>query len=153
MPAQDFFSLVLARLAEHAKEMAGTTPPKEGTHHHTLSASVISRKEKNKQQLVMTVENFTNPFIEQSNDLFNLATKVVMPSKVKEDILEQSEIGQKLFETFVKDRIQTGKINLWPLMKKRKLQTWKTMGRKIKVSSAGQIVEFCTHDNDKQKPT
>ena len=132
----------LARLAEDAKEMAGTTPAKEGTHHHTLSASVISREEKNIEKLVATMENFTNPFIEQSNDLFNLVTKVVMPSKVKEDLLEQSEIGQKLFETFVKDRIQTGQINLWSPMKKRKLQTWKTTGKKIKVSSAGQIVEL-----------
>ena len=93
----------LARLAVDAKEMAETTPAKEGTHHHTLSASVISREEKNIEQLVTTMENFTNPFIEQSNDLFNLVIKVVMPSKVKEDLLEQSEIGQKLFETFVKD--------------------------------------------------
>ena len=132
----------LARLAEDAKEMAGTTPAKEGTHHHTLSASVISREEKNIEQLVKTMENFMNPFIERSNDLFNLVKKVVIPSKVKEDLLEQSEIGQKLFETFVKDRIQTGQINLWSPMKKRKLQTWKTTEKKIKVSSAGQIVEL-----------
>ena len=77
--------------------------------------------------------------IEQSNDLFNLVTKVVTPSKVKEDLLEQCEI---LFEKFVKDRIQSGEINLWSLMKKRKLQTWKTMGKKIKVSSNGQILEL-----------
>ena len=36
----------LARLAADAKEMAETTPVKEGTHQHTLSASVISCKEK-----------------------------------------------------------------------------------------------------------
>ena len=42
------------------------------------------------------MENFTNPFIEQSNDLFNLVKKVVMPSKVKDDLLEQRVIGQKL---------------------------------------------------------
>ncbi|KAL9957037.1 hypothetical protein ACROYT_G038621, partial [Oculina patagonica] len=49
----------LARLAEDAKEMAGTTPAKEGTRHHTLSASVISREEKNIEQLVTTMEDFT----------------------------------------------------------------------------------------------
>ena len=92
--------------------------------------------------MVTTLENFTNPFIEQSNDLFNPVTKVVTPSKVKEDLLEQCEIGQNLFEKFVKDRIQSGEINLWSPMKKRKLQTWKTMGKKIKVSSNGQILEL-----------
>ena len=30
----------LARLAEDAEEKVGTTPAKEGSHHHTLSASV-----------------------------------------------------------------------------------------------------------------
>ena len=59
--------------------------------------------------------------------------------------MEQCEIGQNLFEKFekfVKDRIQSGEINLWSPMKKRKLQTWKTMGKKIKVSINGQILEL-----------
>ena len=78
-----------------------------------------------------------NLFIERNNGLFHVVTKVVMPSKVKKDLLEKSEIDQKLFETLVKDRNKSGNINLWSPMKKRKLQTWKTMGKKIKVSSAG----------------
>ena len=118
--------------------MAETTQAKEGTHHHTLSTPVmISREEKNIEQVITTIQNFTNPFVEQSNGLFHVVTKVVMPSKVKKDLLEQSEIGQKLFDTFAKDRIKSGNIDLWSPMKKRKLQTWKTMGKKIKVSSAG----------------
>ena len=78
--------------------MAETTQAKEGTHHHTLSTPVmISREEKNIEQVITTIQNFTNPFVEQSNGLFHVVTKVVMPSKVKKDLLEQSEIGQKLF--------------------------------------------------------
>jgi len=126
----------LAWFAQDAKKVAETTLAKEGTHHHTLSTPVICREEKNIEQVITTIQNFTNPFIEQSNGLFHVVTKVVMPSKAKKGLLEQSEIGQKLFETFVKDRIKSGNINLWSPMKKRKLQTWKTMGKKIKVSSA-----------------
>ncbi|KAL9981410.1 hypothetical protein ACROYT_G010111 [Oculina patagonica] len=48
----------LAHLAEDAKEMAGTIPAKEGTRHHILSASVISREEKNVEQLITTMEDF-----------------------------------------------------------------------------------------------
>lgn len=44
----------LARLSEDAKEMSGTTPAKEGNHHHTLSASIIFREEKNLEKLVTT---------------------------------------------------------------------------------------------------
>ena len=136
--ARTNFFLIAPELAQDAKKVAETTLAKEGSHHHTLSTPVmISREEKNIEQVITTIQNFTNPFIEQSNGLFHVVTKVVMPSKDKKDLLEQSEIGQKLFETFVKDRIKSGNINRWSSMKKRKLQTWKTTGKKIKVSSAG----------------
>ena len=123
----------LARLAEEAKE---------GTHHHTLTTSVISRKEKNIAQLVKTIGNFANPFTQENDELFNLVTKVVAPEKVKKDLVGQSGIGEKLFETFVKDRVQSGKFGIWTPMKKRKLQTWKTMGKKIKLSISGQTIEL-----------
>ena len=58
------------------------------------------------------------------------------------------------------ESIQTEQTNLWSPIKERKLQTWKTTRKKIKVSSAGQIVELqerqkpvCTHDGDmKSRP-
>ena len=46
-------------------------------------------------------------------DLFNLVTKVVLLEEVKDDLCSQSAIGFKLFTVFVKERIQTGKENLW----------------------------------------
>lgn len=33
-----------------------------------------------------TIETFTNPFADESSDLFNLVTKVVMPVNIKEDV-------------------------------------------------------------------
>ena len=96
----------LARLAEEAKEMAGTSTANQSTHHHSLSASRLSHKEKNIEKLSNTMESFTNPFKQESNKLFNLVTKVVVPEKVQKDLVGQNEIGQKLFDTFVRDRIQ-----------------------------------------------
>ena len=32
-----------------------------------------------------TIDTFTNPFADESSDLFNLVTKVVMPHNIKED--------------------------------------------------------------------
>ena len=80
----------LARLAEQAKEMAGTSS-KKGKHHDAIT-SVRNRQEKNIEQLVDCINRFTNPFSEESEDLFNLVTKVVMPEKVKEDLCQQSVI-------------------------------------------------------------
>ena len=111
----------LSRLAEEARSMAGTTSTHSSAHHHSLSASVFSREEKSIVQLLATMENFTNPFVEQSEELFNLVTNVVTPTQVKKDMSEQSSIGAKLFETFAKERFQLGTIGLWSKMKKRKL--------------------------------
>lgn len=109
----------LARLADEAKHMAGITSSKEGNHHHTLTASVHSREEKNIEQLLATLETFTNPFTEESDELFNLVTKIVAPDKVKADLTEQANIGLKLYQTFVKDRIKTQKVSVWSPMKKK----------------------------------
>lgn len=57
-----------------------------------------------------------------------------MLSKIKKNILEESEIGQKLFDNLAKERIKLGNINLWSPMKKKKLQTWKIWEKKIQVS-------------------
>ena len=89
-----------------------------------------------------TIETFTNPFADESSDLVNLVTKVVMPDNIKEVMCNQSIIGQTLFDTFVKDRIQSEKVNIWSTMKKRKLCTWKTNARKVKVSSKEKLIEL-----------
>lgn len=66
-----------------------------------------------RRHLITTLRYFADPFSEQSNDLFNLVTEVVVPEKIKEDPCNhESHIGQKLFEAFLCDRIQSNKTNL-----------------------------------------
>ena len=43
---------------------------------------------------------------------------------------------------FVKERLQEGKINFWAPMKKQKLQTWKTEGKKVKLGTSNNILEL-----------
>ena len=50
----------------------------------------------------------------------------VMPVRVKEAVLEHDQIGQNLFNTFVKERIVERKLSVWSPMKKVNLHTWKT---------------------------
>ena len=107
----------LARLAEQAKQMAGSssTTPK---HHHTLANAVRLLQEKNIEQLKITIRGFTNPFLKESSDIFNLVTKVVMPKEVKRDMCQQSAIGKELYAKFVKERIQSCKYSIWSPLKK-----------------------------------
>lgn len=131
------------RLVKEVKEMARETANDDLTiHHHPLTASVISREEENIEQLLTTMENISNPFSQQCDQLFNRVTKAVMPDQVKEDLMEQTDIGQDLFGVFVKDRIQRGTVKIWESMKKRKLKPWKTVGNMTKIVGTTQTVEL-----------
>ncbi|KAK3733482.1 hypothetical protein QZH41_007067 [Actinostola sp. cb2023] len=130
----------LARLAEQANTLAGLSS-NHSRHHHNLTAADIQREEKRIEQLTSTIKIFTNPFSDHT-DLFNLVTKVVMTENAKKDLCQQRDIGRQLFEAYVKDRIQSGKVNLWSTMKKRKLLTWKSSGKTAKLSTPDKIVEL-----------
>ena len=54
--------------------MAGIDTPAQ-THHHSLSAAPMNRQVKNIKALTATIQRFTNPFEEQSQELLNLITK------------------------------------------------------------------------------
>ena len=63
--------------------MAGVSFSGEKNHHHALTTAVFSHAEKSVEKLLTTMESFTNPFDQESDALFNLVTKVVMPENVK----------------------------------------------------------------------
>ena len=103
------------------------------------------REDKNVKALMETIETFTNPFVGKRSDLFNHVTKVVMPDNVMEDLCSQTLIGQTLFDTFAKKRIQSGKVNIWSTMstvKKRKLCTWKSNAKEMNVSTKEKLIEL-----------
>jgi hypothetical protein len=54
--------------------MAGTIASDDiSIHHHTLTVSVTSREEKNIEQLLTTMENFTNPFPRRATSFSTLS--------------------------------------------------------------------------------
>ena len=110
--------------------------------HHNLTTAVLSREEKNVSKLTTTIRCYTEPFTEPGDDLFNLVTKVVMSEEVKRDLCVQSIERAKLLNMFFTERIQKGNESLWSPMKKRKLLTWKSTGKKTKVTANNKIVEL-----------
>ena len=58
------------------------------------------------------------------------------------DLCSQSEIGYKLFEDYLKERIQNKNINIWSPMKKKKLSTWKTTEKRVTVRKDQKVVEL-----------
>jgi hypothetical protein len=137
----------LARLAEEARNMSGLSKQKKKKEHHNLSSTVLEREERHIKKLKETIERFTNPFTEPSSDLFNLVTKVVVSDKIKDDLCSQSETGRKLAQTFVDERIKSNKVNLWAKMKKTKLLTWRSNGKKVKVPLKDKVIELTEDRN------
>ena len=130
----------LARLAEKAKEMSGMSACKTEKHHHSLSTAVWVCQEKHIEQLVTSFRNFINPFLDESSDLFNIATKVVMPDKVKEDLCQQSTVGTQLLSRFVEERVTTGTYSIWYPMTNWKLNTWKSATKVITVKANDKVM-------------
>ena len=131
----------LSKLTEQANDVAGVSS-KAQTRHHNLVTAVLTREETSVERLLATIQRFTNPFLEGGTELFNLVTKVVMPKMVKEDLCNQRTIGQTLYTTFVKERIQLGKTNLLSPMKNRKLLTWKSNAKVVKVMTKEKEVKL-----------
>ena len=133
----------LARLTEEARCMTGVDRRKQVQHHCLSEAVSLTHTERNIQQLKSAIKIFTNPFTEESTDLFNLVTKLVMTDNIKQDLCEQSDTGKKVMEQFTQERIQSDKVNIWSSIKKRKLMTWrKNNGEKVKVLVEDKVVEL-----------
>ena len=62
--------------------MAGLSRQKKTKEHHNLLTVALVCEERNIKQLTAAIERFTNLFTEESDDLFNLVTKVVVADKV-----------------------------------------------------------------------
>ena len=115
MPAHgQSFSLIseLARLATEAKSMAGLTTDAQ-EHHHDLLPAFTTSENKAIHQLTQTIKSDTDPFSPDDNagsntDLCNLVAKKIVCEKTKKDLVQQSEIGKKLFSLFVEDRLKSG---------------------------------------------
>ena len=99
--------------------MAGVSK-KSQKQHHNLTAAVFYREEKTKEKLLVTINSFTDPFLEQGTELFNLMTKAVMPENIK-DMCHQIEIGRNLSDTLAEKHIKSEKVYSWSPMKRRKL--------------------------------
>ena len=104
-------------------------------YHHDLSDAMVYSQENSIEALKTTTERFTNSFAEERLDLFNWVTKTVMPDKLKSGLCTGSTIGEQLFEEFVTNRITSAKVNIRATMETRKLQTWNTRVKRVKLNT------------------
>jgi len=59
-----------------------------------------------------------NVGFEESDCVFNVLSKAVLPTKASTEMLNNFEIGRQLYKEFIEERI-TGATSLWSPMKKK----------------------------------
>ena len=80
-----------------------------------------------------------NPFLVAEEELVNIMTRAIMPDQVKEALMRADIIRQELFPKFVREKLVDRTINLWNLMKKVNLQTWKNARKAKKTISVTSV--------------
>lgn len=95
-------------------------------HRHDLSEAVIGRYEENVKKL---------EDVNEKNELISRITKVVVPVTVN-----KNEIGQDLFNNFVKERIFERKVSVSSPLNKASPPTRKTTAEKKKSKTASGVV-------------
>ena len=112
----------LSSQANDLANLKSSTPTK----HHTFTNVVTNRQQKYVLRLLTALNNFTNPFKYDGDDLINLVTKSVMSNVVKDDVCNHANVGKDLHQKFCETRLISNSVNLWDPMKKVKLQTFKS---------------------------
>ena len=62
------------------------------------------------QSMVATIESWENPFDSSGGDLVSLASGVVAPPQVQQDLLTAKAIGEAALQKFVDDRIMSSHV-------------------------------------------
>lgn len=65
----------------------------------------------------------------------------VYSTKAAEEFLRHKELGSKLYQNFVTDRVQ-GDQSIWEPMKKSNLKTFKSLNKKVKIEVGEKIYEM-----------
>ena len=110
--------------------------------HHEITGGKLARILRNSTKLNEVILNHGNPFSEDGNDMYNLLTKQVMNENVCKDLVNRDNIGQIMFQDFVKERIQTGTLSVWDPMKKRKLNTFRSSNVTTEVKINEKLVKI-----------
>ena len=95
----------IARVIEEFHNEQNQWGRKKNTEHHDQTASIQAAFARDVCSLVSTMEEFGNPFEEESSDLLVLDSKEIVDDAAVYAIQNVRNIGQKQFQTFIKECI------------------------------------------------
>ena len=111
---------------------------KSNFHHTDLQSTRIVRDETDVESLVAMLQcHWLDPFSSVQQDLVCLSTGKVAPPKIEQDFLAAKGVGEKAYEIFRVERLesQPAKTKFHDTIPKAKLQTFTDLNKKVKVKS------------------
>ena len=90
--------------------------------HHQLTGSISSRCYNDVSKLITVYENHEVDF-SNTDDVFNIVRKVVLPPSKASIFSAHDSIGEELYNKFKEERLQ-GDRSVWDPIKKRKMPTF-----------------------------
>ena len=100
---------------EYKNQFAQRT--KVAREHHNLMPNVINREHTIIDKIKEAITRHTHPFTVEGDSLYNIINHAYVPQEYVQQILNIDEIGQKLYENYVEDRI-TGNTSIWAPVKR-----------------------------------
>ena len=73
--------------------------------HHDSSVSAQSNFYKDVNNLLLTIDDIGNPFDDNSNDLFDLESRVVVPDNLVSNLYKIETVGTNQFNQFMENKI------------------------------------------------
>ena len=131
----------LARLKAESKRVANLDQ-QPSSKHYELSNTARNKLYLSALSLYTKLQEFTNPFEYEGDDIVNIVTKAVVPENVQNDLANIEKIGSQKLDEFLESRLKTQRRNVWDPMTKVSLNTWKNSIKSTKVKVGDQTMEL-----------
>ena len=82
----------------------------------------------------------TDPFTHDSDELLNIATGVVLPEDVAQNLVRSTEKSRQQMNAFVEKRISSSAVGFWEPIPNMKIKTFSSTNKKIGVKSSDRLV-------------
>ena len=115
----------LARILSEFEDQLQRQRKTDDRHHNQLP-SIQKAFASDLKNVINMFEKLGNPFSEESNDLYVLDTKVIMPDEVVATVRSVEDIGKTKFDGFVRERIKNPSMTFYDIIVKNNLALFKS---------------------------
>ena len=130
-----------ASITSALKAMYGLQDGEQASHKEA-AARRVKRDEEGVKKMMGCFSSglMTDPFTHDSDELLNIATGVVLPEDVAQNLVRSTEKGQQQMNAFVERCINSNAVGFWEPIPNMKMKTFSSTNKKIRIKSNDKLV-------------